>query len=143
MSMELTPMQRPSGVSAIAALFFAVACYLAVLGALMLLAPGTVGMRSGAPFLGGLELAGPYSFLLAGAVAGLTAWGLLRLNNWARRAAALIALIGIIFLVPAVSSAVVSFNLLALFLGGLGVMVRVMVAWYLYQRPVIDVFESV
>jgi hypothetical protein len=136
-------MERPTGVTAIAMLFFAVAAYLAALGALMLVAPGTVSMRTGAPFLGGLELAGPFMFLLAAAVAALTAWGLLRLNNWARRAAALIALIGIIFLVPVVSSAVISFRPLALFWGGLGVMVRVMIAWYLYQRPVIDVFEAV
>lgn len=134
--------ERPGGVTAIAVLFFAVSAYLGALGALMLFAPGTVGMRMGAPFLGGFELAGPFAFLLAGTVAALTAWGLLRLNNWARRAGALLALIGIIFLVPAVSSAVISFNPLALFLGALGVIVRVMVAWYLYQRPVIDVFEK-
>jgi hypothetical protein len=30
-----------------------------------------------------------------------------------------------------------------LFWGGLGVIVRVVVAWYLYQRPVIDVFEKI
>ena len=136
-------MERPAGVIAIAALFFAVAAYLATLAALMLFVPGAVSMRMGAPFLGGLELAGPFMFLLAAAVGALTAWGLLRLNNWARRAAAMLALIGIIFLVPAVSSAVVSFNPLGLFWGGVGVMVRVMVAWYLYQRPVIDIFERV
>jgi hypothetical protein len=136
-------MERPAGVTAISALFFTVTAYLAVLGALMLFAPGTVSMRMGAPFLGGLELAGPFAFLFAALVAALTAWGLLRLNNWARRAALLLALIGIVFLVQPVSSAVISFNPLALFWGGLGVMVRVMVAWYLYQRPVIDIFERI
>ena len=136
-------MERPIGVTTIAILFIAVAAYLAGLAVLMLAAPGTVSMRAGAPFMGGLELAGPYMFLLIAAVAALTAWGLLLLNNWARRAAALIAMIGIVVLVPAVSSAVVSFQPLALFWGGLGVMVRVIVAWYLYQRPVIDVFERV
>jgi hypothetical protein len=134
--------ERPSGVTAIAALYLGVAAYLGGLAALMLFAPGTVSMRMGAPFLGGLELAGPYMFLLAGAAAALVAWGLLRLNNWARRAAVLLALIGIVFLVPTVSSAVISFNPVALFFGGLGVILRVMVAWYLYQRPVIDVFEK-
>ena len=136
-------MERPEGVSAIAILFFAVAAYLAALGGLMLFAPGSVSMRMGAPFLGGLELAGPFAFLLAAAAGALTGWGLLRMNNWARRAAALLALIGIVFLVPAVSSAVVSFNLVPLFLGGLGVIVRVIIAWYLYQRPVIDMFEKI
>jgi hypothetical protein len=136
-------MERPAGVTTIAVLFFAVAAYLAALATLMLFAPGTVSMRMGAPFLGGLELAGPFAFLLAAVMAALAAWGLLRLNNWARRAATLLALIGIVFLVPAVSSAVVSFQPLALFWGGLGVMIRVMIAWYLYQRSVIDVFEKI
>jgi len=136
-------MERPAGVTAIGFAFFAVAAYLAVLGALMLFAPGTVSMRLGAPFLGGLELAGPFAFLLAALFGALTGWGLLRLNNWARRAGALFSLIGIVFLVPTVSSAVVSFHPTALLWSGLGVMVRVMIAWYLYQRPVIDQFERV
>jgi hypothetical protein len=136
-------MERPQGVTFISGLYFAVAAYLAALALLMLFAPGTVSMRIGAPFLGGLELAGPFAFLLASVVAGLTGWGLLRLNNWARRGAAVLALIGIVFLVAPVSSAVISLNLSGLFWGGLGVMVRVIIAWYLYQRPVIDVFEKV
>ena len=143
MRMGPMPTDRPQGVTFIAILFFAVSAYLAALGGLMLFAPGTVSMRMGAPFLGGLELAGPFAFLLAAAVVVLTAWGLLWMNNWARRAAAVLALIGIVFLVPTLSSAVVSFNPAALFWGGLGVMVRVMIAWYLYQRPVIDVFEKI
>ena len=136
-------MDRPTGVTTIAIIFFAAAVYLAVLGTLMLLSPGTVGMRLGAPFLHGLELAGPYMFLLCGAIAALIAWGLLRLNNWARRAAAIAALLGIVFLVPSVSSAVISFHTEALFWGALGVITHVIIAWYLYQRPVIDHFEKI
>jgi hypothetical protein len=108
----------------------------------MLFVPGAVGMRTGAPFLGGLELAGPYAFLIVGGMCTVVGYGLLRLNNWARRAAALIALIGVVFLVPAVSSAVVSARWFSLAWGALGVITRVMIAWYLYQRPVIDVFEK-
>jgi hypothetical protein len=136
-------MERPAGVTAIAIVFLLVSAYLATLGLLMLVFPGTVGMRAGAPFLGGLELAGPYMFLLAAVICALTAWGLIHLNNWARRGAAILAMLGIIFLVPAVSSAVISFHFAALFWGALGVMVRVIFAWYLYQRPVIDVFEKI
>ena len=136
-------MDRPTGVTAIAVIFFAASAYLAILGALMLLSPGTVGMRLGSPFLHGLELAGPYMFLLCAAIAALIAWGLLRLNNWARGAAAIAALLGIVFLVPTVSSAVISFHAEALFWGALGVITRVIIAWYLYQRPVIDVFEKI
>jgi hypothetical protein len=135
-------MPRPSGVIAIALLLFAISAYLVLIGGAMLVAPGSVGMRSGAPLLGGLELAGPYMFLLTGALAALVGWGLLRLNNWARRVAALLAVLGIAMLVPSVSAAVISVHGSALAWGGIGVIVRVLIAWYLYQRPVIDLFEQ-
>ena len=135
-------MERPRGVTAIALLLFAVAAYLIVIGGTMLFAPGAIGMRAGASILGGLELAGPYMFLLAGAAGVLIGGGLLRLNNWARRAAAILAVLGVVMLVPSVSAAVVTFHTSTLVWGGLGVMLRVMIAWYLYQRPVIDCFEQ-
>jgi hypothetical protein len=135
--------ERPAGVSAIAILFFACAGYLCILGLLMLFSVGRVSMSLGAPLLGGLELAGPYMFLLTGAICALIGFGLLRLNNWARRAAIVIALIGVIMLVPTVSSAVIGFQIKLLVFGGLGVMLRVMVIWYLIQEPVKDQFIPV
>jgi hypothetical protein len=57
-------MQRPAGVTVIAVLFFLAAAYLGVVGIAMLASPGTLPMRLGAPLLHGLELAGPYMFLL-------------------------------------------------------------------------------
>jgi hypothetical protein len=134
--------ERPAGVTAIAILFFACAGYLGALALLMLFGPGSVSMSLGAPLLGGLELAGPYMFLLTGAAAALIAFGLLRLNNWARRAAILIAIIGVVMLVPTVSSAVIGFQFKSLVFGGLGVMLRVMVIWYLFQEPVKDQFTT-
>jgi hypothetical protein len=134
-------MQRPAGVTAVALLFLGVAAYLAIIGGVMLMSPGSVGMRSGAPLLGGLELAGPYMFLLTAGVAALLGWGLLRLNNWARRAAVIVAILGVVMLVPGVSAAVVAFHGTGLLWGGLGVMLRVAVAWYLYQRPTVEAFE--
>jgi hypothetical protein len=134
-------MERPSGVTAIVFLFFTVSAYLMVLGVAMLVSPGSVGMRLGAPLLGGLELAGPYMFLLAGAIAALIGFGLMRLSNWARRAAALVAIAGVVMLVPSVSAAVVTFHGSALVWGGLGVILRVAVAWYLYQQPTVEAFE--
>jgi len=65
-------MQRPVGVTAIAIVFFLSAAYLAGLGAAMLIAPGTLSMRLGAPLLFDLVLAGPYMFLLFAAVGALT-----------------------------------------------------------------------
>src|SRR5579863_1348286 len=117
-------MQRPAGVTAIAILFFLAAAYLFGTGAIMLVSRGTLSMRIGAPLLHGLELAGPFMFLLVGAVAAVIGWGLLRLNNWARRAALVAALLGVVLLIPSVSAAASDFQW-PLAWGGLGIMVRV------------------
>jgi hypothetical protein len=135
--------ELPAGVTAIAILFFGCAAYLGILAALMLLSPGTASMTLGAPLLGGLELAGPYMFVLAGIFLAFTAFGLLRLNKWARRAAILIAMIGVVMLVPSVSSAVIGLQIKSLVIGGLGVMLRVMIVWYLYQETVAAEFTRI
>src|ERR1017187_4205046 len=132
----------PNGVRAIAALFALCAVYLAIAGALMLLRPGTVSISAGAPLLFGLELAGPYMFLLMAIVGGGVAWGLLELNNIVRHAALLIAIAGIVMLVPSVSAATVMVQPKALAFGGLGIIVRVMVAWYLSRGEIADQFKS-
>ena len=133
-------MPRPIGVSLIATLFLVTATYLIVVGAVMLLSPGSVSMSSGADLLGGLEVAGPYMFLLVAVVATAIGVGLLRLHNWARRLAILAALLGMVLLLPSVSSAVLGFRIARLIWGGLGVMVRAMIVWYLYQHPVKEAF---
>ena len=79
-------------------------------------------------------------FLLAGFVCVLIGCGLMRLNSWARRGAILIAFIGVVLLVPSVSGSVISFRAGALFWGALGVIVRVMIIWYLFQEPVKESF---
>ena len=131
----------PSGVRAIAALFALCAIYLGIAGAIMLVRPGSISMSAGAPLLFGLELAGPYMFLLMAAVGSGVAWGLLKLNNIVRRAAILISIAGIVMLVPSVSSATVMVQPKALAFGGLGIIVRVMVAWYLSRGEVADAFR--
>jgi hypothetical protein len=130
----------PAGVATIAIVFFLAATYVGAIGAVMLALPGMVSMAWGAPLLGGLELAGPYMFLLLAALGALLGWGLLRLNRWARRAVILVALLGILELVPTVSIAVVELRASPLIWGGLGVIVRVMIVWYLYQEPVTATF---
>jgi hypothetical protein len=132
----------PSGVRAIAALFFLCAIYLAIVGLLMLARPGLISMAAGAPLLFGLELAGPYMFLLIAVAAGGIAWGLMRLNNVMRHAAILAACAGIVMLVPPVSEAVVAVRLKGLIVGGFGIIVRVMVAWYLSQGHIADQFKA-
>jgi multidrug transporter EmrE-like cation transporter len=133
-------MPRPIGVSLIAILFLVTATYLIVVGAVMIVSPGTVSMSSGADLLGGLEVAGPYMFLLIAVVAAAIGAGLLRLHNWARRLAILAALLGMVLLLPSVSSAVLDFRIAKLVWGGLGVMLRAMIVWYLYQLPVKEAF---
>jgi multidrug transporter EmrE-like cation transporter len=131
----------PTGVMAIAILFFVAAAYLSLLAAVTLASPGTLSMGLAAPLLNGLELAGPYMFLLIGGVGALIGWGLLRLNKWARRSALSVALIGVVMLVPAVSAAAVDLGT-SLLWGGLGIIVRVMIVWYLYQEPVKRAFAK-
>lgn len=105
----MTP-ERPAGVSAIAIAFLLAAAYLLAIGLTMLIRPGAVSIAVGAPLLGGLELAGPYMFLLVAVIGAVIAAGLWRLHNWARWMAILAAMIGVVPLLPAVSSAVLDFQ---------------------------------
>ncbi len=127
----MTP-QRPVGVTAVAIVFLLVAAYLLVVGLTMLARPGLVSMAAGAELLGGLELAGPYMFLLVAVVAAVIAIRLWRLQNWARWLAILGAMIGVALLLPSVSSAILDSRFGKLFWGGLGTIMRVVIAWYLY-----------
>ncbi|MDP9161810.1 MAG: hypothetical protein M3O09_16490 [Acidobacteriota bacterium] len=136
------PNRRPAGVAAIAVLFFLTAIYLLVIGNVMLIAPGTLSMVLGAPIIAGRALAGPYMFLLFAAVSTVVGIGLCRMNNWARRAALLAGMIGIAMLLPTVSSSVIEFRPGNLAWGGLGIIVRMMVVWYLWQTPVAERFAK-
>src|SRR5208282_999117 len=131
----------PNGVRAIAALFALCAIYLGIAGALILMSPGAISMAAGAPLLFGLELAGPFMFLLVAVIGAGIAWGLVELNNIVRHAAILIAIAGIVMLVPSVSAATVMVQPRALAFGGLGIILRVMVAWYLSRGEVADAFH--
>lgn len=131
----------PSGVTAIAILFFFAGVYLGLIGAAMLASPGAVSMALGAPLLSGLELAGPYMFVLMSGAGALIGWGLLRLNNWARRAAIVVGFIGVVMLVPVVSAAAVDLRP-SLLWAGLGIIVRVMIVWYLFQSPTGEAFTK-
>jgi hypothetical protein len=132
----------PVGLRAIAALFAACGVYLGLIGLLMLARRGLVGMSAGAPLLFGLELAGPYMFLVTALVAGGIAFGLLRRNNLARRATVLVAIAGIVMLVPPVSAAATLVQIGALIRGGTGIVVRVIVVWYLSRREIAQEFTT-
>ena len=134
--------ERPRGIVWIAGLLLAAAIYLAVLGVAGLASPGALPMRFGAPLLQGLELAGPWMYLLVAAITAATSVGLAQLWKWARWATILASLLGILALVPDVSAAVVSLQPGALARGGAGVILRVIVAWYLFQEPVKSAFDK-
>lgn len=125
-----------------AALFFLVAGYLIAVGLLMLAEPALISIAAGASLLGGLEVAGPYAFLMAGALEALVGYGLMRFKNWARRLAILVAMAGIVLLLPGVSGSVAGFRIGTLASAGLGVVLRVMVVWYLSQAPVREAFAK-
>ncbi len=131
----------PAGVRAVAILFALCGLYLGAIGVIRLIDPDAISLSAGSPLLFGLELAGPYMFLLTAAISAGVAWGLLKLVNFVRHAATLIAITGIVMLVPSVSSATVMVQPKALAIGGVGIIVRVIVAWNLSREEVADIFK--
>jgi len=111
-------MPRPAGVTTIAAIFLLCAAYLATLAAIMLTAPGAISMTLGEPLIHDLVLAGPYMFLLMAA-----------------------AFAGFVMLIPAVSAAAVDLGW-PLVWSGLGIIIRMVVVWYLWQAPVAEQFRK-
>jgi hypothetical protein len=126
----------------VAAAFSLAAVYLLAVGLTMLASPGSVSMAAGAELLGGLELAGPYMFLLIGTLGAGIALGLWGLHRWARWLAILAAMIGVVVLLPGVSSAMLDFRIGKLAWEGLGTIVRVIIVWYLFQEPVRKAFAA-
>ena len=139
--MNQTKNDASAGIRAIAGVYGLCAAYLAIAGAVMLARPGLVPMSAGAPLLFGLELSGPAMFLLTAIIAGAVAWGLIRLNNLARRAAILIAIAGVVMLVPPVSAAAMMVEPWPVARGGLGIIVRVVVVWYLSRAEAAGQFR--
>jgi hypothetical protein len=138
-----TPHPLSDGVRAIALLFAACGLYLVAAGLVMLARPGLLGMSTGALLLFGLELAGPFMFLLIALVGGGIAAGLMLRVNLVRHAAMLVAIAGIVMLVPPVSAAAIMVQPKALASGGLGIIVRVIVAWYLSRPEVAAEFRRI
>jgi hypothetical protein len=133
-------MERPASVTVIAALFFLVAGYLATIGAIELVAPGSLSTTLGEGVTYGRELDGPQAALSVGAGWALVGWGLYRLHNWARWCAILLMVIGIAGSVPAVSAAARDLGW-PFFFYGAQIMVRVVIAWYLAASPeVVEAF---
>ena len=131
-------MERPASVTVIAALFFLVAGYLIAIGVINLVSPGAVSLLGG-PFTYGRELDGPQTAISVGVGWALVAWGLYRLQRWARWCALAILTIGIAGLVPAVSAAARNLGWRFAWYGA-QMMVRIVIAWLLAASP--DVLEA-
>jgi cell division protein FtsW (lipid II flippase) len=133
--------ERPAGVTAVADAFLLAAAYLFGVGLAMLVRPELVPLGTGRHLLGGFAFAGPHIFLLTAVLGAMVAFGLWRLHNWARWLAILCAMIGVVLLVPSVSSAVVFFRFGKLAWGALGTIVRVMIVQYFFQPGVKEAFQ--
>jgi hypothetical protein len=133
-------MQRPAGVTAIAVVFLLASAYLGVLGLVRLISPDIISLSLGASLLHGLELAGPYMFLLTATAVAVVGFGLLRLNNFARRAAVMIGLAGMVMLIPKVGADAADFSA-KFFLVGVAIAVRMMIVWYLWQSWTAEKFH--
>ena len=133
-------MQRPAGVVAIAVLFFAASAYLTALAIIWFVNPDAFPLSLAGPLLNGLELAGPYMFLICAAVGIIVGIGLVRLNNYARRATILIAVAGVVMLIPKMSAAAVDISA-SLFIVAIQVIVRVVIVWYLWQNWTAETFH--
>src|ERR1700722_8759934 len=127
-------MERPVGITAIAGGFYLVSGYLCAVGAIEFAAPGTVSPSMRAPFMYGRELAGPGSAILVGGGWALVGWGLMRLENWARWAAVVLLVLGIIEGIPAVSAASIDPGWRLAWYGG-QMMLKVVGVWYLLFAP--------
>jgi len=133
-------LERPAGVSAIAVGFGLASAYLWAMGVVGLASPDREPVRQITLLVVGLLYVGPYIALLAGIAAALIGWGLWRLNNWARLVAMIFAAAGIVMLVPGVSSPMMRWTFAA---SGAGMIVRVMVLWYLWRDDVAAAFGRV
>ena len=131
---------RPAGVTAIAIIFLSASAYLLVLGVVKLANPEVIPLSLGDPLLHGLEIYGPYMFLLAAAVGLIVAFGLFRMKNLARRAAIAIAVAGMVMLLPKVSAAATDISA-RFFVAGSMVVARMVIVWYLWQSWTAEKFS--
>ena len=134
------PMQRPALITIISLLCCAAGIYLWIIGAAILLWPGSISLMAGRHLMSGLELAGPIMMLLVGTGYAVVGFGLYRLHNWARVIVMLLMVIEVAELVPKISMADLG---IPVFWYGLQIALCVAVGWYLAQAPtVIDAFAQ-
>ena len=124
----------------VAAIYLLSSAYLFILGLIRLANPDAISLSLGAPLLQGLQLAGPWMFLLASGAGSIVGFGLLRLKNLARRAAIVIAIAGMVMLIPKVSAAATDLSP-QFFISGSMIVVRMVIVWYLWQSWTAEKFR--
>jgi hypothetical protein len=136
---ETATKQRPLSITFIAGVELVLA--LAGVVVFVLTLAGTIPLAYGRYLVGpGMETLGPFIFLAYAVVMTVTAWGMLRLRNWARHVTIVFAALGVYFEIPLVSAAVISGELLLAIREGVQVIARVAVIWYLVQHPTRELF---
>jgi hypothetical protein len=133
-------MERPIGVTIIAAYYLAVAAYASLFGVLKLITSGRFMLMPGAPLWNELEFYGAYYALAGGIVWGLIGWGLMKLQRWARWAGMLGMVPAIFLLVAPISMAKIGIHLLWY---GLLIALHAAAGFYLAQAPTaVDAFAT-
>lgn len=131
---------HPAGLSILAILVLAGAAFL--LGSGVLAALGKVPLAVGAPLLNGLELMGPFIFIVAAVLMAATGYALLKLQRWSRRAAIVLAAWVLAATVPGLSSAVISIRPWTIVREGAIIIGSIVVIRYLMDAPVRAAFDS-
>lgn len=125
--------ERPALIAPIAWLAFVYALVLCVCGVLNFL--GNMPMRISVQLLGsGLEVMGPTPFFLYAIVLATAGGGLLRAKNWGRRLMIVVCAVGVVLLVPHISSAVIDERWFAMSVDGAQILLRVAIASYLLRE---------
>ena len=93
-------MRRPIGVTCIAWLVLLNGCSWLVLGVAAQVWPALLQIKALAPFAGIMQISPRWAAFAVAALWWLTAWGLFRMNNWARWFVMVLFLVRLAFLIP-------------------------------------------
>ena len=130
----------PAGIRIIAVVCFALAGYLVVNGVLVM--AGIVSFTSGRHILGDYASMGPLLYFAVAIVLALLGAGLLRGWSFTRRLTIVAAAFLIATSVLPISAAVAYFQIVAIVIHGLKIIVTVMAIRYLLQPEVVDYFSA-
>jgi hypothetical protein len=145
-------MNRPTGVTVIAILYFVVAGFCILGGLGMILGGGFLasivsqsqanGSGAGAGLIAGMGAALGIGFLIGSAIPILLGWGLLKLKEWARIIVIVFASLGLVLGVLGLLGALAHFAVILLFWLVVRLAINGCILWYLLQPDVKAAFQS-